>query len=169
MSKRGRRKSSAVIKKGNSETKTELKIRAEAEKRLMGSDDKIYEVPDYLDELAQAYYLYIVSELKDLELLSNLDIGVVEETAICLADMRRLNDQVKNEGIIITQKDRYGNEVRKENPAFTSKQKLLKEFRAFANLLPMSPSARAQLAGMKIEAKEEQSDPLLKILQGGKS
>lgn len=165
MNKRGRKKTSAKVKKGNSETKEQLKVRAEMENRLLGSDDKVYQVPEYLDDLSKAYYKYIITELKDLELLGNLDIAVVEQTAICLSQMRQLDDQVKRENIIITQIDRYGNEVRKENPAWTAKQKLLKEFRAFANLLPMSPSARAQLAGIKIEAKEEQEDPLLQILQ----
>ena len=34
------------------------------------------------------------------------------------------------------------------------------------NQLGLSPSARASLAGKKIEAKEEQEDPVLKALRG---
>jgi len=96
-----------------------------------------------------------------------LDIAVVEQTAICMSDMRKLDERIKSKGIIVNTIDRYGNEVEKENPAFTAKQKLLKEFRALSTLLGLSPSARAQLASEKIEIKEEQEDPLLKVLSGG--
>lgn len=167
MAKKGRKSVSAKTKKGNSESKAQKNKRAEMEERLMGADDKVYQVPEYLDDLSKAYYQYITTELKDLELLGNLDIGIVEQTAICLSQMRMLDEQVQKEGIIVTQIDRYGNNVAKENPAWSAKGKLLKEYRALAGLLPMSPSARAQLASIKIEAKEQESNVLLQILQGG--
>lgn len=169
MSRRGKKKMPAVTKKGNSETSRQLNERAAMEQRLMGNDDKVYEIPDYLDELEQAYYSYLTTELKAIGTISNIDIGVVEETAICLSDLQKLNKIIRSEGIIVESIDRYGHTIKKENTAFTAKQKLLKEFRAFTALLGMNPSARAQLAGMKIQAKEESADPLLKILNRGKS
>ena len=39
----------ATLKQGKSESKAQLEIRAEAERRLMGNDDLLQDVPDYLD------------------------------------------------------------------------------------------------------------------------
>ncbi|MEK5205248.1 phage terminase small subunit P27 family [Bacillus sp. FSL R10-2789] len=156
----------ASLKQGKSETQAQLEIRAEAEKRLMGNDNLLQEVPDYLDELAQAYYKFLVHELEISDILSNLDIPLLEQTADCLSKMRQADDIINEEGIIIKQIDRYGNEMIKEHPAVGTKQKYLNQFRALSTQLGLSPASRAQLAGMKIEKKEEDEDPLLKVLRG---
>ena len=156
----------AALKKGNSETKEELRIRAEAEERLMGDTDLIKNTPDYLDPLAQAYYNFLVSELEISEILSNLDIPLLEQTADSLSKMRDCDKIINEEGVIITDIDRYGNEVVKENPAVGTKQKYLNQFRALSTQLGLSPASRAQLAGMQIEQAKVEDDPLLKILKG---
>lgn len=156
----------ATLKKGKSESQEQLEIRAEAERRLMGNDNLISEVPDYLDELAQAYYNFLVTELEISDILSNLDIPLLEQTADCLSKMRQCDDIINEEGIIISQTDRYGNDVTKEHPAVATKQKYLNQFRALSGQLGLSPASRAQLAGMKIENKEIEEDPLLKVLRG---
>ncbi|MDR4281764.1 P27 family phage terminase small subunit, partial [Bacillus subtilis KCTC 1028 = ATCC 6051a] len=46
-----------------------------------------------------------------------------------------------------------------------TKQKYLNQFRALSTQLGLSPASRAQLAGLKIEQKNEEEDPLLKLLK----
>ena len=159
----------ASLKKGNSESKEGLLIRAEAERRLMGNTNLIDEVPDYLDPLAQAYYVFLVTELEISGIISNLDIPLLEQTADCSSKIRQCDDIINREGIIITQQDRYGNEQIKEHPAVATKQKYLNQFRALSTQLGLSPASRAQLAGLKIEMKEVEEDPILKILRGSSS
>jgi len=159
-------KKPASLKKGNTESKAQLEIRAEAERRLMGERDRLNEVPEYLDPLAQAYYEFLVKELEVSDILSNLDIPLLEQTADCLSKMRQADDIINEEGIIIKTIDRYGNELIKEHPAVSTKQKYLNQFRALSGSLGLSPSSRAQLASMNIEKKEEEEDPLLKVLRG---
>lgn len=158
-------KKPASLKKGHTESKAQLEIRAEAEKRLMGNDNLLQDVPDYLDELAQAYYLFLITELEISDILSNLDIPLLEQTADCLSKMRQADAIINEEGIIINSKDRYGTEQIKEHPAVSTKQKYLNQFRALSQQLGLSPASRAQLAGMKIEKKEEEEDPLLQLLR----
>jgi P27 family predicted phage terminase small subunit len=157
----------ASLKKGKSETKTELQAREEIEKRLMGNNDKIKEVPDYLDPLAQVYYKFLVEELEISDILSNLDIPLLEQTADCLSKIRQCDEILNEEGLVIYQTDRYGNLQIKEHPAVNTKQKYLNQFRILANQLGLSPASRAQLAGLKLEQQEQKEDPLLKILNGG--
>lgn len=154
----------ASLKKGKSETKEQLEKRSEVEKRLMGNDNLICEVPEYLDELAKAYYTFLVTELEISDILSNLDIPILEQTADSLSKMRQCDDIIDAEGLIINQEDRYGNVQKKEHPAVGTKQKYLNQFRALSQQLGLSPASRAQLAGLKIEKQEEDNDPLLQIL-----
>jgi P27 family predicted phage terminase small subunit len=161
-----RQRKPASLKQGKSESKAQLEIRAEAERRLMGNDDLLHDVPDYLDPLAQAYYLFLITELEISDILSNLDIPLLEQTADCLSKMRQADDIINEEGILVTQIDRYGTSVTKEHPAVATKQKYLNQFRAMSQQLGLSPSSRAQLAGMKVEQKEEEADPILQLLRG---
>lgn len=160
-----RPKKPSSLKTGHTETKEQLKIRAEVEARLSGNDDLLKQVPDYLEPLAQAYYQFIVRELEISNILSNLDIPLLEQTADCLAKMRYCDDILNNEGLIITQIDRYGNPQTREHPAVGTKQKYLNQFRALSTQLGLSPASRAALAGMKIEKEKGEQDPVLQILK----
>lgn len=162
----GRPRKPASMKKGKSETKAQLKVREAQEQRLMGETGKVQNVPEYLDPLAKAYYKYIVTELEVSELLSNLDIPLVEQTADSLSKIRQCDDILNSEGVIIRQLDRYGNEITKDHPAVKVKMQYINVYKALSAQLGMSPTSRAQLAGMQVEAKEEEEDPVLQLLKG---
>ncbi|WEZ08136.1 phage terminase small subunit P27 family [Priestia flexa] len=155
----------ANLKKGRSETKKDIAARQEQEQRLMGSSENVQNVPDYLDPLAKAYYKYMVTEMEIGGLLTNLDIPLIEQTADCLSKIRLCDEIINVEGILITTSDKYGREVLKEHPTVNTKMKYLNAFKALSTQLGMSPSSRAQLAGMQLKAKEEEADPLLQLLK----
>ncbi|MDC7762664.1 phage terminase small subunit P27 family [Priestia aryabhattai] len=161
----GRPRKPAFLKKGRSETKAELAERAEQENKLMGATDKLDIVPQYLDPLAQAYYKYLVKELEISGLLTNLDIPLLEQTADSLSKLRQCDDIINADGVLISTFDRNGNEIVKEHPTVKTKMAYLNAFKTLSIQLGMSPSARAQLAGMQIEKKEEETDPLLQLLK----
>lgn len=156
----------ASLKAGKSETQEQLAAREAIEKQLLGDTDKVMTIPEHLNEMAQVYYEYLVTELEISGLLSNLDIPVLEQTADALSKIRECDDNLNAEGLVITKTDRYGHENSIENPYVKIKMAYLNQFRSLANQLGLSPSSRAALASKKIEAKEEAEDPLLKILSG---
>lgn len=156
----------ARFKKGRSENKQQLKVREEQEQRLMGNTDMIQTIPQYLDPLAKAYYKFLTTELEISGLLTNLDIPLLEQTADSLSKLRQCDDILNAEGILITTYDRNGNEIMKEHPTVKTKMAYMNQFKSLSTQLGMSPSSRAQLAGMQIEKKQEESDPLLQLLGG---
>lgn len=156
----------AMLKQGRSETKAEIEARESQEQRLMGGDEMVKNVPEYLDPLAKAYYKYMVTEMEISGLLTNLDIPLLEQTADALSKLRQCDAILNTEGIKITQVDRYGNEVTKEHPTVKTKMAYLNAFKTLSVQLGMSPSSRAQLAGMQVQAKEDEADPLLQLLKG---
>ena len=152
------------MKKGKSETKEQLRVRAAAEEKLMGENDLIYDVPEHLDDLAKEYYEFLVKELEISKILSNLDIPLLEQTSDALSKMRQCDVIINKEGLSISSIDKYGSEIVKEHPIVNTKQKYLNQFRALSTQLGLSPASRAQLAGMQVDKKETSEDPLLKIL-----
>ena len=159
-----RQRMPASLKTGNTETKKQKEERHAVEQSMRGGDDLVYHVPQHLDELAKMYYVFLIEELKNTEILSNVDIPLLEQTADCLSKIRECDDLIKQLGLFYEEEDRYGNKKVVENVAVKTKLNLLTKYGQFSNSLGLSPSARASLASKKIEAKANESDPLLQIL-----
>ena len=158
----------ASLKKGNSESKAQLKRREEIEKSLMGSSDNVKNIPSHLTEEEKIYYKFLITELEISNLITNLDIPLLEQTANCLYVMRACDDSIRRDGILIKSYDRNGLECTKANPAIKVKLDYQTKYAQLTNQLGLSPAARSALAGKQIEAKQQEEDPVLKILSGGK-
>lgn len=150
-------------------TEGERQKRIKVEDELRGNSNHVMDIPDHLDEMAKEYYSFITRELEVSNLLSDLDIPLVEQTADALSKVRQADEIINQEGIMIVEFDRAGNEIRKEHPLVNTKIKYLKEFRQMSTQLGMSPSSRAELAVLKIEKEEEDNNPLLNILNRNSS
>lgn len=155
----------ASVKAGKSETKKHLDEREEVEKEMAGQTDLIGEIPSQLDELGKDYYAFLIEQLTEASFLSNLDIPLLTQTADALSKIEQADAIINDVGLIFTTFDKMGNEIPKEHPAVGIKQKYLNQFRALATQLGLSPSARASLSEMKIQAKKDEEDPVAKILR----
>ena len=161
-----RQRMPAANKKGKSESKAALKRREEIERQLIGSSDDISNIPEYLSPEEKIYYQWLVNETSIQNLIGNVDKPILEQTANCLHIMRVADDNIRANGILVQKTDKYGNIEEKENPAIKINLAYQQKYGQLCNMLGLSPAARAALAGAKIEAKEESSDPLLKVLRG---
>lgn len=155
----------ASLKKGKSESKQHLEAREEVEQSLKGSSDLVFSVPDQLDELGEAYYRFLVEELRDANILSNLDIPILTQTADALSKMEQADQFIRDEGLLYYKYDKEGNQEPKEHPAVGIKQKYLTQFRALSTQLGLSPSSRASLAEMNMQKEEDEEDPVLKVIR----
>jgi len=154
----------ASQKKGKSETKEHLTARAEIEDEMRGEDSLLRQPPKWLDEYGVIYYNFMLDQLEQFNILGNLDIPVIAQTADCLSKMEQLDEYLKINPLIIETVDKLGNEIPKENPAIATKLKYLIQFRALATQLGLSPSSRAQLAEMKMQDTQIENDPVSAIL-----
>lgn len=161
----GRPRKPAATKAGKSETKAHLDERNEIEQEMKGNDDKVYDIPEELDPTAKIWYQFLITELEASGFLSNLDIPVLSQTADALSRMQEADAIIRSEGMIYQTYDRMGNEIPKEHPAVGIKQKYLNQFRALSTQLGLSPSARASLSEMKVQAKKDEEDPVMQILK----
>lgn len=134
-------------------TKDEITERKEIEEKLKGGTDKI-KPPTYLSKEQKKLFRYIVKELEDTDILTNVDIFILEKCAICLDRIREseilLNDDLLNK------------------EALKIKKSYSKEFFRCCNELSLSPQSRAKLGNAKIQNKEESKDPVVNAVKGGK-
>ena len=160
-----RKKKPVALYKGNDLNKEQLEQRLAEEERLKGTDEMLYDLPEYLDDMAKQYYVFIVKELEDSKILCNLDKPTIEQAADCLSKIRQCDDIVNVEGVRIEQRDRYGNLQIKEHPMIKTKHTYLARYQQLSNALGLDPSSRASLAAKAVESKIEAQDAVLQILR----
>lgn len=155
----------AQVKAGKSETKEHLNERSKIEEQMAGNNDRIKDVPETLDSLGKEYYKILIGDLSEATFLSNLDIPLLTQTADCLSKMQQADEIIDKDGIMYVTYDKMGNKIPKEHPMVGTKQKYLNQYRALCTQLGLSPSARASLSEMKVQAAKNEEDPVLQILK----
>lgn len=135
-------------------TKEEIEKRKEQEERLKGLTDKI-KPPKHLTKNQKKIFKFIVEQLKVSGILSNLDIFMLTACAIAVDRINEIEEMINKEPILLRDKDLIG-----------SKDKYSKEFFRCSNELALSPQARAKIAGLNLQAKEKEEDPVRKALKG---
>lgn len=155
----------AQVKAGKSETKEHLDERSKVEEQMAGNNDRIKDVPETLDSLGKEYYKILIGDLSEAAFLSNLDIPLLTQTADCLSKMQQADEIIDEDGIMYVTYDKMGNKIPKEHPMVGTKQKYLNQYRALCTQLGLSPSARASLSEMKVQAAKKEEDPVLQILK----
>lgn len=154
-------------KDGNYNSK-QIESMKKQEAALRGSTDNVMEVPGHLSDLGKQYYKNIVEEMKDNELLGNLDIPLVSLTAETLSIIRDCEERINDEGLFYTIEDRNGAKVQKPHPAVGVRDKNLTQVKALLTQMGMTPSSRASIAADNVKKQKDNQDPLLKVLNKSK-
>ena len=151
------RPAKAVATQTCAATKEERLVRLNNEKRLRGSSDNLMP-PEYLTEPQKKIYNYIVDNLKDTDILGNLDAYTLEQAAITIDRIQDCEMQINAKGLVLSGK---------ANPLIAIKKAYMADFFKLCTELSLSPQARAKLANAQFKSKENKADPLLKALAGG--
>lgn len=132
-------------------TKEEYEARKKAEEKLKGGTDKI-KPPTHLNAKQKKIFRYIVDELEESEILTNLDIFILENCAISIERLQTV-ERILNKNLM-------------DKNALRIKESYTKEFFRCCNELSLSPQSRAKLANINVNAQAEREDPLIKALRG---
>lgn len=162
----GRQRQPASLKKGKSESQEHLQKRADMEAQMAGEANQVYSmIPNILDDRGREWYVFITKNLENISnILGDLDIPIVTQTADALSKMDMANEQIKKNGLFIEVIDRNGNIIPKKNPAVDVYKLYNEIFVKMSAQLGMTPSARAQLAELKMQTDGDTADPLLSAL-----
>lgn len=145
--------------------KEEIEKRKNQEEKLKGNDDLVYEPPKHLSKKEKELYSFLVEELRASGILNNLDVTILETTVDAIVRMKESNKLIKKYGLIVEKAD--GSLQR--NPAST----IYKDYNAIFNKccmeLGLSPSSRARLTVINVNAQKDNEDPLLKMMKERKN
>lgn len=137
-------------------TKEETQIRKETEDKLKGAADNI-SPPSHLNDKQKKIFNYIVDELKVSGILGNLDIYILSTCSIAIDRLQEIEKMI-NEDV-----DRLFDKA-----LMSAKDKYTKDLFRCTNELSLSPQSRAKLGNIKIQAREDEDDPLLQAVNGSK-
>lgn len=132
-------------------TNEEKKRRLEVENKIKGDSDKIYP-PDYLTQNQIEIFNYIVYELKESELLGNLDVYILTTCAIAIDRLQEIEKRINADFSKVA-----------NSTLRAAKAEYSKDFYRCCNELSLSPQSRAKLANINQNKKED--DPLLQALR----
>ncbi|WP_218971696.1 phage terminase small subunit P27 family [Cytobacillus oceanisediminis] len=143
-------------------SKEEYTKRKQAEQKLKGNDGLVYKPPKHLSNDEKKLYRFLVKELKESNILNNLDITILETTVDAIIKMQECKQLLDEHGLVITKTD--GTLVR--NPASI----IYKDYNVIFNKccmeLGLSPSSRSKLAVLNVKNEQDNQDPLLQVLNG---
>jgi P27 family predicted phage terminase small subunit len=109
--------------------------RLSKENAIKGKSDDLTTPPKHLTDDQIVIYQNILENLKEANILGNLDIYVLAETAIVIDRMQKIEEDINSDSSLIYNKD-----------LMTSQDKLFKQFARLCNELSLSPQSRAKLA-----------------------
>lgn len=133
-------------------TKEEIQNRKENQERLKGDSSRI--IPNQkLNENEIIIFNSIKEEMKNSELLSNLDSYLLTQLAGAIDKLEYLDLALQKKPALIFNKE------------FKNSKKLYFDiFTKCCNELAMSPASRAKLANINSIVNKEQEDPVVKAL-----
>lgn len=130
-------------------TNEEKNSRLEKETKLKGSADKL-KPSAHLTVSQRKIFKFIVSNLEQSGILSNLDNYVLSECSICIDRMQYIEKQVNDNPELLT-----------DTSIMSTKDRYTKAFFRYCNELCLSPQARAKIANINLQKEE---NPLMELL-----
>jgi P27 family predicted phage terminase small subunit len=150
------RPSKSVKVQADGYSKEKIATKLDAEEKLRGNGEQI-KPSSHLDSSQKKIFHKIVDELKASEILGNLDVYILDTCAIAIDRLQEIELLINND---------IDNLINKS--LMSAKDKYTKDFFKCCQELCLSPQSRAKIGNANIQANEEENDPLLKILRGGK-
>lgn len=135
-------------------SKDEIEKRTLVENKIKGSGDKL-SAPKHLSKTQKSIYNSIVNELKTSGILGNLDTYILETCAISIDRLQEI-ERIINEDI----------QMMFDRQLLSAKDKYSKEFFKCCTELCLSPQSRAKIGTLNVLKQDNDTDPLLKILNG---
>lgn len=143
---------------GNHITKEEREKRLENEEKLRGNSDKI-RAPKGTNKEVKKIFDSLYEELKDLKILSNLDVHVMMNVAYAIYNITECRRTLEKDGMFV--EGRYG---MVSHPAIAVEKTYQAQFDKNSSKLGMSPADRMRFAMLNLE---EKTDDEIDMIFGG--
>ena len=136
-----------------------IAYREEAEEALRGGADGLVP-PEWLNEGQRGIFEYVVSELADTRIMTNLDIFTLTHFAVAAERIFAADEELNGIGIGMEAS------LERRKVLMAERNSYSREFWKGVNELSLSPQARAKIGTLTLARKSEEQDPLKKLLAG---
>ena len=126
--------------------------RFQIENKLRGGREKLVP-PLYLTDDQMKIFDYIMAELEEADILGNLDLFVLSQTAICVDRVQKLEKQINDDPDLI-----------RNNAFMAGKDKYSKDFFRCCNELCLSPQSRAKLSISTVKPGSKKKKTIMDLL-----
>lgn len=137
-------------------SKGEIEARTQVEERLKGAADKI-SPPRHLSTKQKKIFRTVVKELQASGILGNLDVYILGTFAIAIDRLEHIEKMINEKPVLLLDKNLMG-----------AKDKYTKDLFRCCNELSLSPQSRAKIGNINLQSLQQEEDPLLKVLAGGR-
>jgi P27 family predicted phage terminase small subunit len=134
-------------------TKKEIEERQQAEGRLKPKADKV-KPPSWLDTVAKKEFRRIVSELEEIELITNVDVVALATYCDAYSDYVKCCKLIAEEGLMVEYTNKAAETNKVPHPLLTKKKQLHEQMKSLATEFGFTPAARAKIAIPKQQQKE---------------
>lgn len=123
--------------------------------------------PDWLDDMARAEFDRLVHELKDLGILSSVDITALAVCCDAFSKWKLATELVNKLGLMSVRENRKGEKSVQPNPAVRDALRYGEMYRKMSVECGLTPNARMRLAVKDANVSDKPQDELFKFLTGG--
>lgn len=142
--------------------KEKIKARKEQEKKIKLERDQLI-APSWLNEEAKEEFERVVIEAESIELLDNLDLGILAIYCNAYASYVDISIQIQNKGYLAKRETRH-DEYDTVSPLLQAQEKYVKQIMQCSTKLGLATTDRLKLIVPKKE--ESETNKYLKYLNG---
>lgn len=134
-------------------TKAEIEKRTSSEASLKPASNKV-KCPEWLDQTAKEEWKRIISELKKLELVSNIDVAALAICCDAYSKYVKATNDINKVGLLVSYTNKGGNKNVVQNPLINVATKYSDMYKKYCNEFGLTPNARIKLTVHKEAEKE---------------
>ena len=137
-------------------TKAEIEKRTFTEENLKPATNKVT-CPAWLDDSAKKEWRRIITELKKLELVSNIDVAALAISCDAYSKYVKATSDINKVGLLVSYTNKGGNKNIIPNPLIGVATKYSEIYKKYCNEFGLTPNSRIKLT---VNKEFEKEDPL---------
>lgn len=137
-------------------TKAEIEKRTSIEENLKPATNKI-KYPEWLDDKAKQEWRRIITELKRLELVTNIDVAALAICCDAYSKYVKATNDINKVELLVSYTNKGGNKNVSPNPLINIATKYSEIYKKYCNEFGLTPNSRIKLT---VNREFEKENPL---------
>lgn len=125
-------------------TKEEINTRDKAEKKYKPKSNQV-KAPEWLDEVAKKEWRRIVKELKELDLVTNIDVPALSICCDAYSKYVKATIDINKTGLLVNHTNKNGSKNIVQNPLILIANKYSEIYKKYCSDFGLTPVARLKL------------------------